>query len=56
MILNLRELNTFITPHHFKMDTIEMGLKLVKQDCYYGSIDLRHALYSVSIAEVDHKY
>lgn len=56
MILNLRELNKFITPHYFKMDTFEMALKLVKQDCYFGSIDLRHAYYSVSIAKEDQKY
>ena len=56
MILNLRELNKFITPHHFKMDTFEMALKHVKEDCYVGSIDLRHAYYSVSIAEEDQKY
>ena len=58
MILNLRELNKCITPHHFliKMDTFEMALKLVKQYCYFGSIDLRHAYYSVSIAEEDQKY
>ena len=56
MILNLRELNKFVTPHHFKMDIFEMGLKLVKQDCYFGSIDLRHVYYSVSIAEEDQKY
>ena len=56
MILNSRELNTFITPHHFKMDTFEMALKLVKQDCYFGSIHLRHVYYSVSIAEEDQKY
>ena len=56
MILNLRELNKFITPRHFKMDTFEMGLHLVKQDCYLYSIDLRHAYYSVPIAEEDQKY
>ena len=56
MILNLRELNKFITPHHFKMDTFEMTLKLVKQYGYFGSIDLRHVYYSVSIAEEDQKY
>jgi hypothetical protein len=55
-ILNLRELNTFITPHHFTMDIFEMALKLVKQDCYFGSIHLRHVYYSVSIAEEDQKY
>ena len=56
MILNLRELNKFITPHHFKMETFEMALKHVKQDCYVGPIDLRHAYYSVPIAEEDQKY
>ena len=33
-----------------------MALKHVKEDCYVGSIDLRHAYYSVSIAEEDQKY
>lgn len=54
-ILNLRELNKFIT-HHFKMDTFEMAFKLVKQDCYFGSIDLLHGYYSVSIAQAVQKY
>ena len=56
MILNLKELNNYITPHHFKMDTFEMALKLVKVNCYFASLDLRHAYYSVFIAEEDQKY
>ena len=30
MILNLKELNQYIEYHHFKMDTFESVLKLVK--------------------------
>ncbi|CAG2244870.1 unnamed protein product [Mytilus edulis] len=55
VILNLKELNKFIIPHHFKMDTFEMALKLVKPNCFFSSIDLRHAYYSVPIAEEHQK-
>lgn len=51
MILNLKELNEFIEYHHFKMETFESALKLVKQGCFMASVDLRHAYYSVPIAE-----
>ena len=30
MIMNLKELNNFIIPHHFKMDTFEMAIKIGK--------------------------
>ena len=56
MILNLKELNQYIESHHFKMDTFEMALSLVKPDCFFSSVDLRHAYYSVPIAEEDQKY
>lgn len=49
MILNLKELNEYIEYHHFKMDTFETALKLVKPHCFMASIDLRHAYYSVPI-------
>ena len=51
MILNLKELNKNIPYHHFKMETFESALKLVKPNCYVASIDIRHAYYSVPIAE-----
>lgn len=56
MILNLKQLNEYIEPHHFKMETFESALKLVKQNCYFASIDLRHAYYSIHMAEEDQKY
>lgn len=33
-----------------------MAFTLVKQDCYFGSIDLLHGYYSVSIAQAVQKY
>ena len=34
MILNLKELNECIEPHHFKMETFESALKLIKPFSY----------------------
>lgn len=56
MILNLKNLNKFIKCHHFKMDCFESALTLVSKNCYMASIDIRHAYYSVPIAEELQKY
>lgn len=53
MILNLKNLNQFVEYHHFKMETFESALKLVKPDMYFASTDIRHGYYSVPIAEED---
>jgi hypothetical protein len=39
MILNLKELNEYIEPHRFKMETFESALKLIKSFSYFASID-----------------
>ena len=51
MILNLKQLNQNIEYHHFKMDTFESALKLIKPNCFMASVDLRHAYYSVPVAK-----
>lgn len=56
MILNLKKLNEHVEYHHFKMDTLETALKLINKNTYMASIDLRHAYYSVPIAEEHQKY
>lgn len=56
MILNLKKLNEYIEYHHFKMDTFESAIKLVTSKSYMASIDLRHAYYSVPIAEEHQKF
>ncbi|MEW8548334.1 MAG: reverse transcriptase domain-containing protein [Candidatus Thiodiazotropha sp.] len=51
MILNLKNFNENIDYHHFKMDTFESALKLIKPNCFMASVDLRHAYYSIFISE-----
>lgn len=56
LILNLKDLNQFIPYRHFKMDTFENALTLIRQDMFMASIDIRHAYYSIMIAEEDQLY
>ena len=56
MILNLKRLNEYVEYQKFKMDTIQTALNLVSQDCYFASIDLRDAYYSVPVHPEYQKY
>ena len=56
MILNLKQLNEFVSYYHFKMDTIQTALKLMRPGCFMASVDLKDAYYSVPIALEDRKY
>ena len=51
LILNLVHLNPCVEYHHFKMDTIENVIKLMRPDCYMASLDLTKAYFSVPIAQ-----
>lgn len=53
MILNLKLINHYMQYHHFKMDTFETVLKLVKPGMYFATTDIRHGYYSIPIAEED---
>ena len=54
LILNLKKLNQNCDYHHFKMETINSILRLVTKDCYFTSIDIKDAYYSVPI-KADHQ-
>ena len=56
MILNLRAFNEFVQYHHFKMDTLEMAVKMMKPGCFMASIDLKDAYYTVPIFHAHQKY
>lgn len=51
MILNLKGLNQSIAYRKFKMETLQAALNLVSQNCYFASVDLRDAYYTVPLAE-----
>ena len=46
LILNLKNLNEHVEYHHFKMDTLQSAIRLMTQNCYIASVDLRDAYYS----------
>ena len=56
MILNLRGFNEFVQYHHFKMDTLEAAVNLMKPGCFMASIDLKDAYYTVAISKAHQKY
>ena len=56
MILNLKKLNKHIAHIHFKMDTLQSCITLMKKNCYMGSLDLTDAYYSVLISPESQKY
>ena len=56
LILNLKNFNKYLPYHHFKMDTLDTILKLVRPGCYMATVDLRDAYYTVPIADESQKY
>jgi hypothetical protein len=56
LILNLSVLNQYIEYNHFKMETLQSAVKMMKKNCWYASVDLKDAYYSVNIAHEDRCY
>ena len=47
MILNLKCFNENVSKHHFKMESLQSAVRLMKPGCYMASVDLKDAYYSV---------
>ena len=56
MILNLKDFNKWVNYNHFKMDSIQTCVQLMKPYCYLGSIDLKDAYFSIPIHKDHQKY
>ena len=56
LILNLKNLNNYIQYSHFKMETLNHILKLIKPNCYMASLDIKDAYYTIPVAEEFQKY
>ena len=56
LILSLKKLNEYIVSHHFKMDSLQSAVQLMKPNCWMAVLDLKDAYYSVPIATEDRKY
>ena len=49
MILNLKRLNKFVDCKHFKMESLQNLLELIRPGVYMASIDLKDVFYSVPV-------
>jgi hypothetical protein len=56
LILNLKQFNTNVVYHHFKMDSIQTIVQLVTPNCFMASLDLKDAYYSLPIRAGDRKF
>ena len=56
VIINLKKLNPFVTYAHFKMDNKNMAARLMTQNCYMASVDLRQAYYMIPMAAEHRKF
>ena len=56
IILNLKEFNKSVEKKHFKMQTLNSAIQLMKKDAFMASIDFKDAYYSVPIKQSHQKY
>ncbi|XP_059615632.1 uncharacterized protein LOC132261098 [Phlebotomus argentipes] len=55
-IINLKRLNEFIDAPHFKMEDGRTVIRLMSENCYMASIDIKDAYYLIPIHETHKKY
>jgi len=55
-VLNLRPLNAYIAPRHFKMETLAAITTAIEQNDYMTSLDLQDAFHHILIHPKSHKY
>lgn len=56
VILNLKELNEYITFAHFKMETIRDVFQLISPSYYFMTIDFKHVYFSVYVKPEHRKW
>ena len=56
MILNLKRLNEYVVYVHFKMESLQNVIHLIRPGVWMGSIDLKDAYYSIRVKEDQQKY
>ena len=57
VILNLKQFNTDCMENiHFKMETLKHAVESMRRDCYFASVDISEAFYSIPIRKEDRKF
>ena len=56
-ILNLKQFNADFMEHtHFKMETLHNAVNAMTKNCYFGSVDMSKAFFSITIRSEDRKF
>ena len=55
-VINLKNLNQFVTPHHFKMEGLHSVRSLLQENDYMVKIDLKDAYFTVPICSSSQKF
>ena len=56
MILSLKTFNGFLKFKHCKLESVEDALDLITEGCYFGSVELKDASYTIRIHEKYQKH
>ena len=56
ILANLKKLNSYVRHIHFKMDTLESVLNMVRPGCYMVSLDLESSFYALNVHPDHRKY
>ena len=56
MILNLETLNGFLKFKHYKLESVKYEPDLITESCYFGTVELKDASYTIPIHENYQKY
>lgn len=56
LILNLKQLNSFVMTNHFKMEDQKVASRLFTRGCFMATVDLKNAYHLVPISVEHQKY
>lgn len=56
VILNLKNLNSFISPIHFKLEDYRTATRLLTPNCFLATLDLKDAYYLIPVHATNRKY
>lgn len=57
VILNLKQFNSDCMENiHFKMETLKHAVDSMRRDCYFASVDISEAFYTIPIRKEDRRY
>ena len=57
MLLNLKLFNERNVDHiHFKMETLRSAVDAMRPECFFGSVDLADAYYSIPLKISDRRF